>query len=160
MKTLIVYYSFSGKTRLCAEALANELGADLRELKLKKEYRGALTYVFGGRDAFLKKKVELLNADFDFKPYDVIILASPVWAWTSTPPMFTFASDHGFSGKKVLVFVTCGAGPNKAVDTLSQLITKNGGQFIGGTSIGSSGKSDEKLKAEAIKEVNRVLAGQ
>lgn len=39
MKKLVVFYSFEGNTKFLAEAIANEIKADILELKPKKEIK-------------------------------------------------------------------------------------------------------------------------
>ena len=38
MKTTVVYYSMGGNTRLAAERIAKDLGAELLEIRPKKAY--------------------------------------------------------------------------------------------------------------------------
>ena len=55
MKTLVVYYSLTGNTRLIAEAAARELGAEIEELRELKRRAGIKGFVCGGRDSLRKK---------------------------------------------------------------------------------------------------------
>lgn len=62
MKILVVYYSLSGNTKLMAEQLAQSVGADVLELKLKQDIaaKGFMKYLQGGRAAMKKEQPELL----------------------------------------------------------------------------------------------------
>lgn len=150
MKTLIIYFSQTGKTKICAEAITKEISADLREIKLNKPRRGILLYILGGYEALFAKKVDLLSPDYDLSAYGTIILATPTWASRPAPAMFTFASNADFSGKNVLVFTTSMDNPKKIKNTLKPFIEGSGGKLIGTTGVVSFRKNDEALCKEAV----------
>ena len=56
MKTLIVYYSYEGNTKIIAETIGKSIEADIMELKPEKEMtsKGFMKYVWGGRAAVMK----------------------------------------------------------------------------------------------------------
>lgn len=154
-KALVIYFSHTGKTKVCAEAVAKELDADLREVKLKKPHRGIWAYVFGGREALFEERVELLSPNYSLNDYDQIILMTPVWAWHSTPAMYTFANNCDFSGKEVFVLVTSMGMPGKALDTLCSVVEGRRGKVTGQAVVVSAGKSEAELAQEALKNVVR-----
>ncbi len=51
MKTLVVYYSRTGNTKLIGDELAAVLGADVEELKDRDDRSGRMGYIRAGRDA-------------------------------------------------------------------------------------------------------------
>ncbi len=110
-KTIIIYYSLEGNTRLVATAVANLLQADVLSLVPKKAYpdKGLKKFFWGGKAATMKEKPELEPYTIDFSKYDVVILATPVWAGTYTPPLRTFIEENDFSGKK-LALIACSSG--------------------------------------------------
>ena len=57
MEKIVIFYSFEGNTKLIAENIAKTIGADLLELKLKKEMKskGFMKYFWGGKAAIMKK---------------------------------------------------------------------------------------------------------
>lgn len=153
MKTIVVYFTHFGKTRICAEAIAKELGADIREIKLKHERRGFLLYFLGGFEAMYGKKVELLEPNYDLAGYDTIILASPTWAGRQTPAIFTFAANANFSAKNVALFTVSYDKPEKVKNTVRPLIERSGGRFVGKVGVSIAGKKDEEIKEEAVKQI-------
>jgi menaquinone-dependent protoporphyrinogen IX oxidase len=63
----------------------------------------------------LKKKPELAPYQFDPEIYDLIIIGTPVWAWSFAPPLRTFFNDHSLEDKKVALFITHQGGPGKTL---------------------------------------------
>ncbi len=101
MKKLVVYYSFEGGTKIIGDAIAEEIGADILELKLmrevkKKEYMK--TYL--GPKQVLMKTAPILKP-YKFKPqdYDLIIIGTPIWAGTFAPAIRTFFTLDKFNDK-------------------------------------------------------------
>lgn len=112
-KILVVYYSFEGNTKLIAEAIAEELGADLLQLRLKKEMKskGFMKYLWGGSQVMMKKEPELLPLDKNPENYELIFIGTPVWAWSFAPPLKTFFKTVSLKNKKVALF-SCNGGQN------------------------------------------------
>lgn len=113
LKKLIVFYSFEGNTKLMAEAMAETIGADLLEIRPKKELKskGFSKYLWGGSQVFMKKKPELMPLEVNPEDYDLIIIGTPVWAWTYTPPIATLLSTVSFKGK-IIGLYSCHGGQN------------------------------------------------
>ena len=92
MKTAIVYYSMSGNTKYVADKIAEKLGADIIRIEPVKAYpdEGAKKFIWGGKSAVMGEKPVLQPYEFSLEKYDRIILGTPVWASTFTPPVRTF----------------------------------------------------------------------
>lgn len=89
-KILVAYYSRTGTTRQVATELAALLGADLEEITDTKDRGGFFGYLGGGRDASRKNTTIIGPLQKDPSNYDLVVLATPVWAWTVTPAMRTY----------------------------------------------------------------------
>ncbi len=105
-KTILIYYSFEGNTHFVATEIASRLGCDMLRIEPAQEIKshGFMKYVWGGRQAFMKKTPPLKEYDLDTDAYDTFIVGSPVWAWTYSPPLRTFFSQNDIEGKNVVVF--------------------------------------------------------
>lgn len=127
MKTLIIYYSFEGACRFVAERLAAACGADLLELKPAKDIKGgkASKYFWGGRQVVFGTKPELLPLDKDPGDYDLLIMGTPVWAFTYTPAFRTFLSEAGLKGKKIALFYCHEGGPGKTLENMKKALQGN-----------------------------------
>ena len=133
-KTLIIYYSFEGSTKLIAETIANELktqnvGAkvDLLELKAvdQPKSKGFSKYFWGGRMAMMKKIPQLEEFDTNINDYDFLIIGTPVWAWTFTPPLRTFFNNFKFNGKNIALFICHDGGPGKTIEKIKAELQGN-----------------------------------
>ena len=147
LKILVVYYSFEGSTKLIAERIAQETGADLLELKPKKDVRskGFMKYVWGGRQASMKEKPELMVFDKDPLDYDLIYLGTPVWAFTYAPAVRSFLVTVKLTGKKIALFCCCDGGAGKTINLLQQELSAN--EILGELVLTSvSRKPDENLE--------------
>ncbi|MFA6095993.1 MAG: flavodoxin [Candidatus Paceibacterota bacterium] len=131
MKKLVVYYSLEGNTKFIAEAVAKALGADVMELKPKKEIsaNGFMKYFWGGRQVFMKEKPELFPFSVDPGDYDAIIIGTPVWSFTFSPPIGTFFSKAKLSGKKIAPFCSHSGGMKRALEDMKKEL--KGNEFIG-----------------------------
>lgn len=111
MKTLVVYYSFSGNTRLIAETIAEAVNADIEALKPEKPLNaGGAGYVMWGlRQLVSRSRTQLLPLAHRAEDYDLIIIGTPVWSYTITPPVRTFLEEQNISGRKIALFC-CHAG--------------------------------------------------
>ena len=79
MKSLVIYYSLEGNTKLIADTIKNELNSDVLELRTKKRYpnKGFKKYLCGGKSVILKEKPKLLNKYIDISIYDKIFIGTP-----------------------------------------------------------------------------------
>lgn len=137
MKTLIVYFSLSGKTRQIATELAEKESADIIEVKEKKPYSILTAYILGAHAAMKQKIVEIEELKCDLSAYDKIILASPIWAGFPAPPMNTVITMLP-AGKDVAFVLTSGSGDSsKRAPKIKDLVTKQGCRVVGYTDIKS-----------------------
>ena len=119
MKTLIVYFSKSGRTRGAAEEIASLLeGADLFEIKVDKTYPPSyFKTLFEGRREFKSgERPHLAVTPPDPTPYDRILLGWPVWFGTCPMAVISFLEACDLSGKEVYPFCTSSmTGPERGV---------------------------------------------
>ena len=114
MKTLVVYYSLTGNTKLIAETISKELSADIESIKPEKpvNQKGFKKYLIAGKQALLKEKPAIEPLIINPDDYDIIIIGSPVWAGTFASYIKTFLSKYIFADKKIAVFCCHGGGGN------------------------------------------------
>jgi flavodoxin len=128
MKSAIVYYSLDGHTRLIADMIASETGADVFELVPAKDNKktGFQKYFWGGKSVMFNEKPGLKNPSPDLSAYDLIYIGTPIWASSFTPPVNTFISNAHLQGKK-LAFFAChsGGGAVKCFDKMEKLLKNN-----------------------------------
>ena len=122
MKTLIVYYSLTGCTRTAAQKLAPLLGADLEELRESADRRGAGGFFRAGRDAMLARASDLRPTAFRPSDYDLVVVATPVWAFTMCPAVRTWLQREA-AGLRAAAFVCTqgGSGAGRAMRHMAAL---------------------------------------
>jgi len=117
-KILVAYYSKTGHTRNIAEKIAKMLKADVDEIIDKTDRSGIKGWIFGGRDAMKEKDTEILFKR-DPSGYSLVILGTPVWAWTVTPAVRKYLKENVL--KKVAFFCTYGGAPSKTFIEMERL---------------------------------------
>lgn len=82
MKTLVIYYSYSGNTKFAAQIVASELHADLEELRPQKTLHasGAGYVMWGLRQLVSQSAPPLEPLQHDPADYDRIVIGTPVWS--------------------------------------------------------------------------------
>jgi len=152
MKSLILYYSRTGKTRFLAEKLGNELAADLIEIRDLKKRGGLFGFLRGVRDAYFGLKTEVAPSGFDLSKYELVIVGTPVWAYSPTPALMTFLDGCDLTNKKVILFVTSrGVGYCRALDILKAKVEEKEGRVVGIGSVKTWLRGEKHLSREAIK---------
>jgi flavodoxin len=127
MKKLVVFYSFEGNTKLIAKHIAQEIAADLLELKPQNEStpKGVLKYLWGGKQVIMKEKPQLVPFDKDPCNYDIIFIGTPVWAWSYAPTLNTFFITTSLSNKKIALFCCHAGHKGQVFSKMRKVLTGN-----------------------------------
>ena len=113
-KTLVAYFSATGRTAKVAKLLAEVLGADIFEIQPKVPYTKADLNWLNKKS---RSSVEMNNKTFrpeiaesnvQIAEYDVIFLGFPIWWYVAPTIINTFLESSDFSGKKIILFATSG----------------------------------------------------
>ncbi|HKK95614.1 MAG TPA: hypothetical protein VJ916_04810 [Anaerovoracaceae bacterium] len=125
-KTLILYYSYEGSTETVAKHLADKLDSDIEKINPVKEMKskGFAKYIWGGGQVTMKKKPEIEPIKSNLELYDLVLVGSPIWAGTMTPPIYTLFEDGIIKGKKIGYFYCSAGGAGKASDRAKISIDK------------------------------------
>jgi flavodoxin len=157
MKSLVVYYSLTGKTKLAAQAIAEALNATLVEIKETKPRKlGGLIYLTGGLAALMNRRSEINPIDVDLKQYERIFIGSPIWAYRPAPAINSFIYQTNFEGQSVVPFFTMGGdNAEKALANITTKIEKKQGKVAGSFAIKSYEVSDEEIIARAKEAIKK-----
>ena len=90
MKTLVVYYSRTGRTKKIAEYIQSALDSEIDEIQDVKNRKGILGWISAGRDAGSKSLTPLEDVDKLPKDYSVVIIGSPTWNNSLSSPVRTY----------------------------------------------------------------------
>jgi len=156
MKSLVVYYSLTGKTRLVAEAIAEALNATLLEIEERRPVPMPFVYLSGSFAAFTNRGSKINPIDVDLKQYERIFVGSPVWAYRPAPAINSFIYKTNFEGRSVIPFFTMGGdNAEKALANITTKIERRQGKVAGSFAITSYGVSDEEIVARAKEAVKK-----
>jgi len=127
MKSIIVFYSFDGNTKFLAQEMAQEIGADLSEIKPENEFKshGFTKYLWGVKQIVMNQKPKLLPIEKNLNDYDLIIIGCPVWASTFAPPLKTFFSEVKIKGKKIALFCSCEKSQGNTINNMKKELSGN-----------------------------------
>ncbi|SMC45564.1 flavodoxin [Sporomusa malonica] len=126
-KALVVYFSYTGNTRILAEQIRQNVGGDIFELQPATPYstdyatveKQGKQEVESGYKPPLKAKVENLAS------YDVIFVGTPIWWYTIAPPVATFLAESDLAGKTIIPFCTHGGyGAGHNLEDIKKLAPK------------------------------------
>lgn len=144
-KTLVVYFSATGTTKLLAEYAAEILSADLYEIVPETPYTEEdLAYYTNGRadqeqnDSSARPAISG-NVE-NMERYDTIILGYPIWHGQAPRIISTFLESYDFTGKTIIPFCTShSSGIGSSADNLHDLCPdstewKEGKRFEAATS--------------------------
>jgi flavodoxin len=158
MRSVIVYYSFSGNTRKAAEALAEHLRkeseVDVVELKATDESKDFFQQALR---ALVRTKAKTEAVDADLTKYNLICIGTPVWAFGPAPAMNTYLSQcKGLEGKDAMVFTTygSGAGNNHCISYIKNILYKKGVQNCSSFTIEGTKVNDKNYVESVINSHN------
>lgn len=157
MKTLVVYYSLTGKTDVVAQALAHELGADLRRVEDVEKPSVTWWFMMSASFAALRgAEAPIQPIDTGLQGYDRVFVGSPVWAGSPATPINAFMAKADFSGKEVIPFMTMGGNDaSGALKGMSERIEKKGGKIVGSFAFSSKDATNEALAAKTREMAQR-----
>ena len=96
MKTLVVCYSLTGKTRAIAQAMAETVGADYVEMKEIFPYTMVSAYTRGAIKARKRHNEDILPVQADVS----------IWASSPAPALYDFIREYDLKGKQAYGLLT------------------------------------------------------
>ncbi|MEW7289961.1 flavodoxin family protein [Aquimarina sp. 2304DJ70-9] len=90
MKTLIVYFSFTGNNKALADTLGKDLGADVLQITEPKK-RGMFKIML---DMLFNRFPRINELSIPWGQYDHILLMAPIWNYLIANPMKTFVRKN------------------------------------------------------------------
>jgi flavodoxin len=155
MKSLVVYYSRTGKTRFVAEKVASELKADIEEVVDLKSRSGRFGFLKAGYDATRGNETEIGKTQKSPSDFDLIVVGTPVWNSRPASAISTYLKRNDFAGKKVAVFCTNeGMGEEKAFDRTKALISN--GDVVGELVVSRVFENQEETESKISDWCNKL----
>ncbi len=156
MKSVILYYSYSGNTRKIAQELRDYLKpgyeVQISELRAKDE---SANFLGQCQRAFWHKQAEIESGNFDLSAYDLICLGTPVWAFGPAPAVNSFLDKcSGVRGKDAVLFTTYGSGTGnqRCLNYIRDILAKKGARSFKQFSIQQMKVGNKEFVLARIKE--------
>lgn len=127
MRELVLVYSFTGKTKLLAEAFARENSLDLREVCTEKKLSKLQAYTAGCIRAIKGKEMPI--APIALTDCATAHIFAPIWAGSVAPPM-NCAIAKLPKGAKLFLHMVSGSG-NSSQDQITARLKALGFEVIG-----------------------------
>lgn len=123
MKTIVIYYSYGNHTRMIAEKIKEKLNCDILEIKpiepYSTDYQTVVDETVDNLQAKKLREIEDININLD--DYEKVVLGTPVWWYTITPPIRTFLMKYNLNGKIVYPFATNAGWLGSTFDEIKEL---------------------------------------
>lgn len=160
-KTLIVYYSRTGNTKVVAELIQEKLGGDLFQIETQEQrpsnYRKEVEQNEEEQEDSLLP--ELKSKISNFNQYDRIFIGAPTWNMALPQAILTFMDSYEFAGKTVIPFNTNGGyGTGSTVNQIKSGV--QGAEVLAGYSVKGGEETNGTLLAiegERKVEVSREI---
>jgi flavodoxin len=161
MNTCTIYHSHSGNTRGVAERVKAACGGDLIEVKLSEHHSSPVAYFLGLFRAMKHQHDPIEPGRIDVSAADVVVIGTPVWTRKATPAITAAVNAlQGCSGKKVVIFATCGSAAGDALPTLARALEERGMTVTGQVVFTRHDlRDDDRIHAlaECVKRTGRAL---
>lgn len=159
MKSIVVFYSLTGKTKMVAEVISEATRADLIEIKETKPRKpSAFIYLTGGFAAITNKLSEINPTTLEATHYDKIFIGSPVWAMRPVPAINSFIAANDFEGREVIPFFTMGGERyEKTLMNIEAKIVRRHGRIDGHFAIKTHRCTDDDIRTKALEVVQKYI---
>ena len=144
-KALVVYYSYTGNTRVLAEQIRQSVNGDIFEIQPATPYSSDYDTVVnqGKREVESGYKPPLKRNVDNLSSYEVIFVGTPIWWYTIAPPVSTFLTESDLAGKTIIPFCTHGGyGAGHSLDDIKKLAPKS--QVLDELVLNGSSKYEQK----------------
>ena len=121
-RILVAYFSRSGNTALVARKIAMAREGALFEIRPAEAYpeNYEQTVAQAEREREAGFEPPLAETVPDIADYDTVFLGFPIWGMTTPPVIRSFLSQHDFSGRTIVPFITHGGyGVGSSLDVVA-----------------------------------------
>lgn len=150
MKTVIIYFSKSGRTKTVAKTLSENLDTDLIEVRDLKNRNGFVGKVFSSIDAFRENKTDITPTNIDLEEYGLIYFGTPIWAGNATPAIITIIDKCDLRGKDIVLFATMNSSGGQAtINRMKEKVEARGARVVESFTIKTKDKTAEKVEEDS-----------
>ena len=126
MKTLVVYYSYSGNTKKVVDMIKEKKNFDVLKIKPVNDYSDDYQKVVDDEEAKMDMNeiIEIKDVNVNLDYYDRILLGTGVWWYKITPAIRSFLNKYDLKDKVIVPFITNGGWLGGIWKTLNVMIKK------------------------------------
>lgn len=152
-KVLVVYYSFTGRTKDIATEIAKKTNADIFAINTVETYSSPSVYIKSKKE-LSDKNYPAINQDNlpNVANYDTIFVGAPVWWYTMAPALYSYLKITDFKGARVVPFSTQGSNYGSFFSDFKK--TAQNAQILPAENFNNV---DEKYKTQVSNKINSWL---
>ncbi len=121
VRSLVVYYSRTGRTHAVAETVARCAQGDVQPLGDTRKRTGPIGWVLCVFDALRRATARIEPLDVEVEDYDLVFVGTPVWADSAAPAVRAFVITFGPRCKHLAFFAThWGPQPGRTFSELAE----------------------------------------
>lgn len=127
MKTLVVYYSYSGNTKKVVDMIKEKKNFDVLEIKPVNDYSDDYQKVVDDEEAKMDMNeiIEIKDVNVNLDYYDRILLGTGVWWYKITPAIRSFLNKYDLKDKVIVPFITNGGWLGEALNDVKRYAKKS-----------------------------------
>ena len=110
MKFLTVYMTRTGNTERVARKVSEALGGDIELITETVNRKGIIGWMRSGGQNSRREAAEIDPTQYDPSDYDLVVLASPVWAGAVSAPMRGYMAQNAEKLVKTAIFLSNDSG--------------------------------------------------
>lgn len=153
----IICYSYSGITRGMMEKIHEVCGGDLIDVRTLRKYRTFTVYTTGCIRSRQEEIDPITPATIDVSAYDLIVIATPVWAWKPSPAANAIVAGlKGCEGKKAVICATYSNNPGDCIPILKKQLERRGVEVLGDAVFSRRESEDPHLRNQFIRQIIRA----
>lgn len=127
MKTLVVYYSYSGNTKKVVDMIKEKKNFDVLKIKPVNDYSDDYQKVVDDEETKMDMNeiIEIKDVNINLDYYDRILLGTGVWWYKITPAIRSFLNKYDLKDKVIVPFITNGGWLGEALDDVKRYAKKS-----------------------------------
>ncbi|MCX7661170.1 MAG: NAD(P)H-dependent oxidoreductase [Candidatus Omnitrophica bacterium] len=156
MKSIIIFYSYTGNTKKVAQILEEYLTKRDEVKVIELEAEESNKFLIQAIRAFRHTEAKLKPVNFNLAEFDLICIGTPVWAFAPAPAINTFLKNcFGLEGKEVVLFATYGSGLGKdrCLNYMEAVLNKKGVRLFRKFLIPESNVGDKEFIISQIRSI-------
>jgi len=153
----ILCYSYSGITLSLMKKIHEICGGELTEVRTQRKYRTFTVYTTGCLRSRQEECDPVVPSSFDVSGFDLVVIATPVWAWKPAPAANSIISGlFGCEGKPAVICATCCSDPGECIPIMRRRLEEKGVRVVGEMVLTRKEAEDPKRRNEVIGMIIRA----